>query len=106
MPFYEYKFFCHILLVILIFFLSTYDSQAKGPDWKVPLGRRDSLTANQSLANANLPGPSSNLTTLKSFFSRQGLNTTDLVALSGIILHKIVFYIRTSSNSYHWTDIW
>ncbi|CAL5184133.1 unnamed protein product [Lathyrus oleraceus] len=56
---------------------------ANGPDWKVPLGRRDSLTANQSLANANLPGPSSNLTTLKSFFSRQGLNTTDLVALSG-----------------------
>ncbi|KAL5097657.1 hypothetical protein RYX36_001984 [Vicia faba] len=59
------------------------DICAQGPDWKVPLGRRDSLTANQSLANANLPGPASNITTLKSFFSRQGLNTTDLVALSG-----------------------
>ncbi|MED6110293.1 hypothetical protein PIB30_041566 [Stylosanthes scabra] len=54
-----------------------------GPDWKVPLGRRDSLTANLTLANQNLPGPSSTLPQLLSFFARQGLNTTDLVALSG-----------------------
>lgn len=47
------------------------------------MGRRDSLTANQSLANENLPGPSSTLPTLKSFFSRQGLTTLDLVSLSG-----------------------
>ncbi|GAU43772.1 hypothetical protein TSUD_377970 [Trifolium subterraneum] len=57
--------------------------QAQGPDWKVPLGRRDSLTANRTLANQNLPGPSFNLTRLKSAFAAQGLNTTDLVALSG-----------------------
>ncbi|KAK7246129.1 hypothetical protein RIF29_40988 [Crotalaria pallida] len=54
-----------------------------GPDWQVPLGRRDSLTANQTLANQNLPAPTFNLTQLKSAFSNQGLNTTDLVALSG-----------------------
>ncbi|XP_012569824.1 peroxidase E5-like [Cicer arietinum] len=55
----------------------------RGPAWMVPLGRRDSLTANQSLANQNLPGPSFNLTQLKSSFAAQGLNTNDLVALSG-----------------------
>nr|KYP38483.1 Peroxidase 15 [Cajanus cajan] len=56
---------------------------AQGPDWKVPLGRRDSLTANRTLANQNLPAPFFNLTQLKAAFAVQGLNTTDLVALSG-----------------------
>ncbi|XP_061373667.1 peroxidase A2-like [Gastrolobium bilobum] len=56
---------------------------ANGPTWEVPLGRRDSLTANKTLANQNLPAPTFNLTQLKSAFAVQGLNTTDLVALSG-----------------------
>ncbi|XP_061373668.1 peroxidase A2-like [Gastrolobium bilobum] len=56
---------------------------AHGPSWEVPLGRRDSLTANRTLANQNLPSPFFNLTQLKSSFAAQGLNTTDLVALSG-----------------------
>ncbi|AES64748.1 putative peroxidase [Medicago truncatula] len=56
---------------------------ANGPDWKVPLGRRDSLTANLTLANINLPSPAFNLTQLKSNFDNQGLDATDLVALSG-----------------------
>ncbi|MED6189314.1 hypothetical protein PIB30_094774 [Stylosanthes scabra] len=55
---------------------------AGGPDWKVELGRRDSLTANITLAQ-NLPGPTLTLDQLKKRFSDQGLNTTDLVALSG-----------------------
>ncbi|KAK7303547.1 hypothetical protein RJT34_14454 [Clitoria ternatea] len=54
-----------------------------GPSWSVPLGRRDSLTANQSLANQNLPAPFFNLTQLKDSFAVQGLDTTDLVTLSG-----------------------
>ncbi|XP_054806001.1 peroxidase A2-like [Prosopis cineraria] len=54
-----------------------------GKGWKVPLGRRDSTTANRTLANENLPGPGSTLDELKSAFAVQGLNTTDLVALSG-----------------------
>jgi peroxidase len=58
--------------------------QADGPDWKVPLGRRDSLTANQSLANQNLPAPFNSLDQLKAAFAAQGLNSTDLVALSGM----------------------
>ncbi|XP_045805783.1 peroxidase 15-like [Trifolium pratense] len=56
---------------------------AQGPSWTVPLGRRDSLTANQTLANQNLPAPFDALDKLKSAFVAQGLNTTDLVALSG-----------------------
>nr|AFK40001.1 unknown [Lotus japonicus] len=56
---------------------------AKGPDWKVPLGRRDGRTANRTAANENLPGPSFSLDRLKKAFGDQGLNTNDLVALSG-----------------------
>lgn len=67
----------------LLKFTIIHIPQANGPDWKVPLGRRDSLTANQTLANQNLPAPFFNLTQLKDAFAAQGLNTTDLVALSG-----------------------
>ncbi|KAK7303552.1 hypothetical protein RJT34_14459 [Clitoria ternatea] len=56
---------------------------AHGPDWKVPLGRRDSLTANLTLANENLPAPNFPLDRLKSAFSKQNLTVTDLVTLSG-----------------------
>jgi len=58
--------------------------QANGPTWQVQLGRRDSLTANLTLATQNLPVPTFNLTQLKSNFDNQNLSTTDLVALSGI----------------------
>ncbi|KAL4380746.1 hypothetical protein HN51_004076 [Arachis hypogaea] len=55
-----------------------------GPQWKVLLGRRDSLTANRILANQNIPAPSFTLDQLKASFQKQGLDpTTDLVALSG-----------------------
>ncbi|KAJ4724107.1 Peroxidase [Melia azedarach] len=55
-----------------------------GPSWAVLLGRRDSTTANRSLANANLPGPRSTLDVLKDRFINVGLNgDVDLVALSG-----------------------
>ncbi|CAJ1962922.1 unnamed protein product [Sphenostylis stenocarpa] len=56
---------------------------ANGPVWEVLLGRRDSLTANQTLANQNLPGPNFTLDQLISTFDNQNLNITDLVALSG-----------------------
>ncbi|KAJ1414411.1 Secretory peroxidase [Sesbania bispinosa] len=54
-----------------------------GPSWAVPLGRRDSLTANRTLANQNLPAPFFTLDQLKAAFAVQGLNTLDLVTLSG-----------------------
>ncbi|XP_059429099.1 peroxidase 15-like [Corylus avellana] len=58
-------------------------SLAGGQTWEVQLGRRDSRTANQAGANSNLPGPSEGLANITSKFSNVGLNTTDVVALSG-----------------------
>ncbi|KAG2395512.1 hypothetical protein LR48_Vigan09g183800 [Vigna angularis] len=54
-----------------------------GPSWSVLLGRRDSLTANKTLAETNLPAPHFTLYQLQQSFAAQGLNTTDLVSLSG-----------------------
>ncbi|CAJ1962916.1 unnamed protein product [Sphenostylis stenocarpa] len=54
-----------------------------GPSWDVLLGRRDSLNANLTLANQSLPSPFFTLDLLKASFAAQGLNTTDLVTLSG-----------------------
>lgn len=54
-----------------------------GPSWTVELGRRDSTTASLSSANADIPGPTSDLSTLISSFSGKGLSVADMVALSG-----------------------
>ncbi|GLJ25101.1 hypothetical protein SUGI_0480080 [Cryptomeria japonica] len=66
--------------------LATRDSvvEAGGPNYKVALGRRDSLTfASEEETNANLPGPSSKVSDLIQAFRRKSLDATDLVALSG-----------------------
>ncbi|KAL3693286.1 hypothetical protein R1sor_006937 [Riccia sorocarpa] len=55
---------------------------AGGPNWNVEVGRRDSLAASLSQAN-NLPGPQLTASQLISAFQAKGLNTNDLVALSG-----------------------
>ncbi|PUZ74842.1 hypothetical protein GQ55_1G098100 [Panicum hallii var. hallii] len=54
-----------------------------GPTWAVPLGRRDTRTASQAAANSNLPSPSSSAAALVSAFASKGLDSRDLVALSG-----------------------
>ncbi|KAL8137697.1 hypothetical protein V2J09_003698 [Rumex salicifolius] len=54
-----------------------------GPNWTVALGRRDSLTANQTAANNGLPAPTLNLTGLISLFSNLGFSTAEMVTLSG-----------------------
>ncbi|KAM3392142.1 hypothetical protein ACQJBY_013336 [Aegilops geniculata] len=54
-----------------------------GPSWTVPLGRRDSTTANAGLANSDLPGPGSSRAQLEAAFLKKGLDTVDMVALSG-----------------------
>ncbi|KAF3442655.1 hypothetical protein FNV43_RR16571 [Rhamnella rubrinervis] len=58
-------------------------SLSGGPSWNVPLGRRDSLNANQAGANTSIPTPFEGLTNITSKFSAVGLNTNDLVSLSG-----------------------
>ncbi|KAL6980811.1 peroxidase [Sarracenia purpurea var. burkii] len=52
-------------------------------DSVVILGRRDARTASQAAANNSIPPPTSNLTSLISFFNRVGLSTKEMVALSG-----------------------
>nr|AFK42570.1 unknown [Medicago truncatula] len=54
-----------------------------GPSWVVPLGRRDARTASQSAANSQIPGPSSDLSTLTTMFRNKGLTLNDLTVLSG-----------------------
>jgi peroxidase len=49
----------------------------------VQLGRKDSLTASQSAANANLPGPGSSAASLVSAFASKGLSAREMTALSG-----------------------
>lgn len=56
--------------------------QSGGPMWAVPMGRRDSRIANRT-GTSNLPGPSESLDGLKAKFGVHGLDSTDLVALSG-----------------------
>ncbi|KAI5318644.1 PREDICTED: peroxidase [Prunus dulcis] len=58
-------------------------SLSGGISWNVLLGRRDSLTANQAGANTSIPSPFEGLANITSKFSALGLNTNDLVALSG-----------------------
>ncbi|XP_061356300.1 peroxidase 9 [Gastrolobium bilobum] len=54
-----------------------------GPNWELPLGRRDSKTASLNGSNKNIPPPNATIENLLTFFKRQGLDEVDLVALSG-----------------------
>ncbi|XP_062213801.1 peroxidase N-like [Phragmites australis] len=54
-----------------------------GPDYDVLLGRRDGLVANQSGADSNLPQPIDRINEIIKKFKDVGLNTTDVVVLSG-----------------------
>lgn len=60
--------------------------QSGGPSYRVLLGRRDGMVANQTGANTNLPSPFDPLDIIISKFAAQGLNLTDVVALQGTIL--------------------
>ncbi|XP_057976680.1 peroxidase 20 isoform X2 [Malania oleifera] len=54
-----------------------------GPRWQVWLGRRDSLEASFTGANLFIPSPNSSLEMLIANFKDQGLDISDLAALSG-----------------------
>ncbi|XP_010257483.1 PREDICTED: peroxidase N-like [Nelumbo nucifera] len=54
-----------------------------GPFWKVLLGRKDGLVANQTGANNGLPSPFESLDQITAKFAAVGLDLTDVVALSG-----------------------
>uniref|UniRef100_A0A5B6ZL87 peroxidase n=1 Tax=Davidia involucrata TaxID=16924 RepID=A0A5B6ZL87_DAVIN len=55
-----------------------------GPDYDIPLGRRDGLNFATSQATlANLPPPTSNTSDLLTSLATKNLDATDIVALSG-----------------------
>ncbi|XP_073124819.1 peroxidase 12 [Henckelia pumila] len=55
-----------------------------GPDYEVPLGRRDGLNfATRNATLANLPPPSSNTTALLTSLATKNFTATDVVSLSG-----------------------
>ncbi|TYJ97980.1 cytoplasmic tRNA 2-thiolation protein 1-like [Cucumis melo var. makuwa] len=56
-----------------------------GRGWEVQLERRDSGIANRSGAVSNLPSPFEPLANLTVKFANVGLNSTNLVSLSGIL---------------------
>ncbi|KAL8506054.1 hypothetical protein ACS0TY_017061 [Phlomoides rotata] len=60
-----------------------------GPFYKVELGRRDGRVSTTNAVQNHLPSPDFNMNQLTSLFAANGLNITDLVALSGA--HTIGF---------------
>ncbi|RZC49210.1 hypothetical protein C5167_017639 [Papaver somniferum] len=56
---------------------------AGGPNWEVPLGRRDARGASLSGSNQNIPAQNNTFQTILTKFKLKGLNVVDLVALSG-----------------------
>lgn len=70
-----------MLLSLQLIFIFIF--QAGGRGWEVQLGRRDSLIANRSGAESNLPSPFEPLANLTVKFANVGLDSTDLVVLSG-----------------------
>ncbi|XP_071693792.1 peroxidase 10-like [Rutidosis leptorrhynchoides] len=60
-----------------------------GPYWALAMGRQDSLTANISAANTEIPSPFESLDDIIIKFTKNGFNLKDVVALSGA--HTIGF---------------
>lgn len=72
-----------LLLKILCYYC---ELQTGGPYWSVPLGRRDGTTASESAANEQIPGPSDSLQNITARFTSKGLNSKDVVVLSGTLI--------------------
>ncbi|CAA3000737.1 peroxidase 10 [Olea europaea subsp. europaea] len=53
-----------------------------GPNWPIPLGRRDGITASEAAAN-QLPSPFEPLENITAKFVSKGLDINDMVVLSG-----------------------
>uniref|UniRef100_A0A7N0UPC1 Peroxidase n=1 Tax=Kalanchoe fedtschenkoi TaxID=63787 RepID=A0A7N0UPC1_KALFE len=73
---------------------------AKGPNFKVELGRRDGLVSQKSHADGKLPHPDFKLAELNAMFGSNGLTQTDMIALSGA--HTIGFsHCKFFANRIH-----
>lgn len=79
--------------------------KAGGPNWVVPLGRRDSKGASLSGSNNNIPAPNNTFQTILTKFKLKGLDIVDLVALSGTLSLShiyILWYQQLTSFLFTW----
>lgn len=70
-------------ILLSTYFLIAVYVQLGGPNWTVPLGRRDARTASQSDANTQMPGLFSDIATLTAIFASKGLDAEDMTVLVG-----------------------
>ncbi|XAR62407.1 Peroxidase [Bertholletia excelsa] len=75
-----------------------------GKHWKVELGRRDGVVANQTAANTEIPSPSASLDAITSKFVSLGLSLTDMVVLSGGHTIGLARCASLSNRLYNLTD--
>nr|PNR55074.1 hypothetical protein PHYPA_005967 [Physcomitrium patens] len=59
-----------------------------GKCWQVVAGRRDGRISNKIELEQNIPPPTAGVDELVSTFAQKGLNTQDMVDLSGIYVHS------------------
>ncbi|ERN17295.1 hypothetical protein AMTRI_Chr02g216240 [Amborella trichopoda] len=76
-----------------------------GPFWKVPTGRRDGSVSLRAEANAQIPAPTNNFTTLKESFANKSLSVKDLVLLSGGHTIGIARCTSFSRRLYNFTGV-
>lgn len=74
--------------------------QFRRPAWRVLTGRRDGRVSNVSEPLAFLPPPFADFNRLQQMFNAKGLDTTDLVALSGKYLIHVVFILTVRKENY------
>lgn len=65
-------------------------SQDGGPTWEVQMGRRDSRTAHRAAVVAGIPSPFESFDRVRAKFTNVGLDSTDLVALSGMVTTNLL----------------
>lgn len=58
-------------------------SMVGGPQYNVPLGRKDGLESNASRVEANLPTPNMSLSKVISLYTSKGFTVQEMVALAG-----------------------
>lgn len=74
------------------------EMQAGGPSYAVELGRRDGKISTLASVQHRLPHPDFTLDQLNTMFGSNGLNQTDMIALSGTCLKLFHILVLIDRN--------